>query len=217
VKVKICGITRLEDGLTAAQAGADLLGFNFYPGSPRYLEIPHCRVIADAVRQAHPGVKLVGVFVNADPDVITHTLATCGLDFAQLTGEDTLVRAAVTLLGPSAFPALRLSTLDETALPFLSDKRGGDAPAFLIDAHLPGMYGGTGQLADWDVAAALAARFPILLAGGLKADNVRAAIARVNPWGVDVASGVENAPGIKDHDQVRLFIHHAKTASIANH
>lgn len=209
MKVKICGITRLEDGLAAAKAGADLLGFNFYIKSPRCLEIPRCQEIIAAVRKAHPVVRHVGVFVNASLGEIQHTLDACGLDLAQLTGEETLVLAAAAALGERAYMALRLP-VPAHSLPGAVSPVNTETPAFLVDAHLPGMYGGTGQVADWDLAADLAARYPILLAGGLNPGNVRAAIARVKPWGVDVASGVESEPGIKDHEKVRQFIQTAQ-------
>lgn len=219
MKVKICGITRLEDGLAAAEAGADLIGFNFYPASPRYLEIAACQEITAALRSAYPAVKLVGVFVNAAPADITAVLDACGLNFAQLTGNEMLIEAGLTNLGMRAFAALRLSDRLPDVLPPalpVDEMKSVHIPAFLIDAHLPGVYGGTGQLADWDLAAELATRYPILLAGGLTPDNVRAGIDRVRPWGVDVASGVEKTPGIKDHDKMRLFVQNAKSPARHN-
>jgi len=203
----------MEDGLAAAEAGADLLGFNFFPGSPRFLDIPHCQEITAVVRARFSSIMLVGVFVNAQAAHIQHTLDACGLDLAQLTGDETAMLAAATELGERAYMALRLPSPALASFEHHASLLTG-APAFLVDAHLPGMYGGTGQLADWDQAAELAARYPILLAGGLNPGNVRSGIDRVKPWGVDVASGVESTPGIKDHQKIHQFIKNARSSFI---
>jgi phosphoribosylanthranilate isomerase len=210
--IKICGLTRLDDCLAAVDAGADTLGFNFYPRSPRRLTPEDCALlVADLARRAAP-VKTVGIFVNQAPAEVAALLDRCGLDLAQLHGDERPESLAA--LRGRAFMALSdpdpsLDRLE--ALARISPGR----PAFLIDALVPGAYGGTGQTADWDRARAIAARYPILLAGGLTPDNVAAAIAAVQPWGVDVASGVESAPGQKDHAKIRAFVTAAR-AALAN-
>ncbi|GAB4526677.1 MAG: phosphoribosylanthranilate isomerase [Anaerolineales bacterium] len=214
--VKICGITRLEDALAAISAGADFLGYNFYPHSKRYLPPARAARIHAEVRRRAPYVRGVGVFVNAAPESILHTLAQAGLDLAQLHGDEP--PEALATLGGRAFKALRLRSLSETrqALALLPPRR--EPPAFLVDAWHPAAYGGSGQTADWQAARQLRDAAPpemqaFFLAGGLTPENVRAACAQVSPWGVDAASGVESAPGIKDHLKMRQFIQAAKSFS----
>ncbi|MEP7358859.1 MAG: phosphoribosylanthranilate isomerase [Anaerolineales bacterium] len=206
VQTKICGLTNLDDTLAAVDSGADYLGFNFYAKSPRRIEADTCaRIIAELARRG-ARVKTVGVFVNHSPAEVVALMDQCGLDLAQLHGDEQLEHLPA--LRGRAFIVLRgapppAATLQELA------RLGPGQPAFLVDAHAPGLYGGSGQLADWDATAALAARFPIFLAGGLTPDNVAAAVAQVNPWGVDVASGVEAAPGKKDAQKMRAFVENA--------
>lgn len=208
--VKICGITTLDDALACIEAGADWLGFNFYPASPRYLTPTNCVEITAALRRSHPGVKLVGVFVDAPIQEVTAILDGCRLHLAQLCGQEPPEH--LTMLGERGFKALRPA--DAAALEADLDAYPArvQAPAWLIDAYRPGQYGGTGHTADWSLAAELARRAPILLAGGLKPGNVAAAVAQVGPWGVDVASGVESAPGRKDAALVRAFVQEARSA-----
>ncbi len=205
VKVKICGIRTLPEALAAAEAGAQLLGFNFHPKSVRYIDSKACAHIAGVLRREHPYVQLVGVFVNASSDDIMRTLTECGLDLAQLSGnEPPEACAALGGKGFKAFhgvPAKDVERYARTA-----------APAFLVDGHASGAYGGTGISADWSACAKLSRDYPLLLAGGLKPDNVSQAIEQVRPWGVDVASGVESEPGIKDAEKVRAFLQAARLA-----
>ncbi len=209
MQVKICGITNREDALAAVSAGADMLGFNFYPGSPRCISPETCAEIMRAL--AGYNVVTVGVFVNAAAEEIETTLQTYGLDLAQLSGDEP--PEVLNRLGERAYKALRPA--DEAGL-----KAGLGrypqrtlAPAWLVDAYRPGAFGGTGQVADWGLAAGLAAQAPVLLAGGLRPENVAAAIAQVHPWGVDVASGVELRPGKKDTQKMAAFIQNAKKAT----
>jgi phosphoribosylanthranilate isomerase len=207
-KVKICGITNLEDAIMAIEAGADMLGFNFYPPSPRYISPELCRkIIAALDRQNLPAVY-VGVFVNASSKDITNILNGCRLDLAQLSGDETL--ETLHDLGEMGFKSLRMHSLSEALESAQKFANEDIEPALLMDAHEVGAYGGTGQLANWDVSRVVAERYPILLAGGLNVGNVRRAVEEVSPWGVDVASGVEAAPGKKDHQMVREFIHAVK-------
>ncbi|MBN1372411.1 MAG: phosphoribosylanthranilate isomerase [Anaerolineaceae bacterium] len=207
--VKICGITTLEDALACIEAGADWLGFNFYPPSPRYLTPTACVEIAAVLRRSHPGVKLVGVFVNAPIQEVTAILDGCRLHLAQLCGHEPPEHLA--MLGEQAFKALRPANATALEAELAAYRARIEAPAWLIDAYRPGQFGGTGHTADWSLAAGLAQRAPILLAGGLKPGNVAAAVAQVRPWGVDVASGVESAPGRKDVALVRAFVQAASS------
>jgi phosphoribosylanthranilate isomerase len=209
--VKICGITSLADALSAVAAGADLLGFNFYPKSPRYLQPAACAGLVAGLRQRGlAAVGLVGVFVNAAPLEIETILDQCGLDLAQLSGDEppqTLVS-----LSQRAFKALRPPSGAALAAALAQLPARAQPPACLIDAYHPQSYGGTGQQADWSLARSVARQQPILLAGGLTPANVAAAIRQVAPWGVDVASGVEAAPGQKDPAKVAAFVKAAKGA-----
>lgn len=213
MKIKICGITNLTDALAAAEAGADMLGFNFYPQSPRYITPNNCAAIIWKLRKRETPAIYVGVFVNTGELAIRTTLETTGLDLAQLSGDEPV--ECLSDLGTLAFKAIRkieTGPLMENAELF-ARLRGNDPPAFLLDASVNGTYGGTGITADWDLASGLAARHSFLLAGGLTPENVTEAIRRVQPWGVDVASGVETSPGRKDEHKVRLFIQNARIAA----
>ena len=196
-KIKICGIKTMDDALAAMEAGADLLGFNFYPKSPRCINVGNCRDIMSGMRKyAH--ITYVGVFVNASVAEIRATMETCGLALAQLHGDEP--SGMVQSLAGKAFKAFR--GIPENINGFAR----AEAPALLIDASVEGAYGGTGITADWKGAAQLARRYPILLAGGLTPENVAEAVRRVQPWGVDVASGVESAPGQKDLVKMKAFV-----------
>lgn len=219
-KIKICGIKTLPDALAAAEAGADLLGFNFYPKSPRYVTPGTCREITSVLRGGFPRITLVGVFVNSPAAEIRAILATCQLHLAQLHGDETPGMLAE--LGGAAFKAVRLfaeTPVETSVFPFLSvdDIRLSVShplpaslsplyPSLLVDAAVEGMYGGSGVVANWSIAAELAKRIPLLLAGGLTPENVCAAIRQARPWGVDVASGVEISPGRKDAQRMRDFV-----------
>jgi Phosphoribosylanthranilate isomerase len=212
--VKICGLTNLEDALVALEAGADLLGFVLYPKSPRAVsltavaEIGHALRRAPAFRQRRPA--LVGVFVNAPPTEVAHALDEAGLDLAQLSGHEPPddLRA----LGGRAYKAVR-SQAEADALPTVdAPPAHPHRPDLLLDAMHPMLYGGSGQRADESLALRLARRCRLLLAGGLTPDNVAEVIGVVQPWGVDVASGVEAAPGKKDHRKLRSFVASARAA-----
>ena len=201
-KVKICGIKTVKDALAAMEAGADLIGFNFYPKSPRYIDVGKCRDIMSVMRK-YAQITYVGVFVNAPVEQVRATLDTCALTLAQLHGDET--PETVDALHGRAFKAFRGVPLG------LDGFVRNDAPAFLIDASVKDAYGGTGQTADWSAAAEAAKQYTFLLAGGLTPENVAEAIKRVRPWGVDVASGVESSPGVKDRVKMREFVRAAKT------
>jgi phosphoribosylanthranilate isomerase len=210
--VKICGITNQEDALAAAEAGADLLGFIFYPPSPRYLTPERAAKIVQVLHRGHPATKTVGVFVDESIERVRTIMDECELDLVQLHGAETpeMVRG----FSPRVYKSLRPRDAVD-ALGLLEIYRrmmNGNRPAFIVDAFTPNLYGGTGARADWALAKGIAREFPILLAGGLAPENVCAAIAEVQPWGVDVSTGVERAPGLKDHAKVRRFIELAKSA-----
>jgi len=208
--VKICGITNLEDATVAAQAGADLLGLIFVPHTPRYVEPERAREIVEGICRAPFAVHFVGVFVNASLDHVRAVMQHARLDFAQLHGDESV--DTVRALLPRVYKSLRLRNADHARaqIEMYRDAVNDNVPAFLVDAYDAQQYGGTGKRADWDLARELARAFPLLLAGGLNAENVADAIRAVQPWGVDVSSGVERAPGLKDHLRVREFIANAK-------
>ena len=201
--IKICGIKTLKDALAAIDAGADYLGFNFYPKSVRFIEKETCIEITSALKREHPQIKLVGVFVNSPVDEVKNILETCHLDLAQLHGDET--PEMVESFSGKAFKAIRLtSEFAETSVyPFL---KSALSPALLVDAAVKGVYGGSGVTADWSAAAELAKKYPLLLAGGLTPENVADAVRQVQPWGVDVASGIESEPGKKDASKMKAFV-----------
>ncbi|HET6597295.1 MAG TPA: phosphoribosylanthranilate isomerase [Anaerolineales bacterium] len=196
-KIKICGIKTVEDALDAMDAGADLIGFNFYPKSPRYIDVGQCRDIM-AVMRKYGQLMYVGVFVNASAEEVCATLETAALTLAQLHGDETsqMIRS----LKGKSFKAFR--GVPQSVDGFARH----EAPALLVDASVKGVYGGTGETADWSAAGELAQQYPLLLAGGLTPENVGEAVQRVRPWGVDVASGVESAPGVKDPAKMKAFV-----------
>lgn len=197
-KIKICGIKTVCDALAAIEAGADYLGFNFYPKSPRFIERQACAEITSVLKREYPQVRLVGVFVNSSVEEVKDTLQACSLDLAQLHGDE--MPEMIAAFNGKAFKAFR--GIPENVDGFARN----DAPAFLLDASVKGIYGGSGVTADWDAAAELAKKYPLLLAGGLTPENVAEAVSRVKPWGVDVASGVESAPGEKDAGKLVEFV-----------
>lgn len=207
-KIKICGIKTIYDARAAINAGADMLGFNFYPKSPRYIEKDMCAAITSVLKKEYPQIKLVGVFVNSAVDEIKDILQTCSLDLAQLHGDETL--EMLNELRGKAFKVFRGVTDWETDKRMVTDF----APAFLIDAQVKDVYGGSGVQADWNAASKLAKQYNFLLAGGLTPENVGGAVSRVKPWGVDVASGVEASLGVKDEAKMIAFVKKAKSLEI---
>jgi phosphoribosylanthranilate isomerase len=205
MKIKICGITNIDDARAAVEAGADLLGFNFYAKSPRYIAPEKAREIVAQTRSNGQGPLLVGVFVNSTLEDVRSTLEIAQIDLAQLHGDEPV--SVVERLHGRGFKALR-PTSEEEALTQAEwfALYGPNAPVLLVDAYRKDQYGGTGHTADWTIATKLAQQYPILLAGGLTPDNVAEAIRQVKPWGVDVASGVECAPGKKDAAKMKLFV-----------
>lgn len=187
----------MNEAHAAVDAGADYLGFNFYPKSIRFIEKNSCADITSVLKQKYPQIKLVGVFVNLTVGEIKDLMETCSLDLAQLHGDE--IVEILNALNGKAFKAFR--GIPESINGFARS----ESPAFLIDASVKGLYGGSGITADWNGAAELAKKYPLLLAGGLTPENVAAAVSQVKPWGVDVASGVETTPGIKDISKMTAF------------
>jgi len=205
VRVKICGITNEADAQVAVAAGADALGFVFVPGTPRWITVVQA---ATVIRGLPPFVARVGLFVDAPPAWIHEVAGAVGLDTVQLHGEETpdvcrtfwgalKVLKAFRVRGPETLA--RLPDYEQVV------------DAFLLDAFVPGVAGGTGATFDWSQAvAAQALGRPVILAGGLTPDNVAEAIRRVQPFAVDVSSGVEASPGRKDAEKIRRFLSEAR-------
>jgi phosphoribosylanthranilate isomerase len=194
IRVKICGITRAEDARLAADLGAWAVGFIFWPGSPRYVEPGRAR---DIVRQLSPLVSAVGVFVDQPAAHVDAVAREVGLSAVQLHGSESPEFARG--LAARVIKALPLDDGGEPAL------AGWDDTLVLLDARDRVRHGGTGRTIDWAAAARVARRRPILLAGGLTPDNVKEAAQCVRPAGLDVSSGVESAPGIKDEGRLRAL------------
>ena len=189
--VKICGITRLQDAEAAVDHGATAIGFIFWPSSPRFIDPFRARKIAKALK---PFVSTVGVFVNQPREYINDVASLVPLSVVQLHGDES----------PAFAASLSRAVLKAVA----TRERAHEWPEnvmLLVDAHDPDLRGGTGRTVDWRRAAAIAARRPVLLAGGLHAANVADAIRTVRPFGIDVSSGVESAPGVKDHARMRAL------------
>lgn len=200
IKIKICGITNLEDALVAIDAGADALGFVFHPRSPRHVFPEQAAAI---IRHLPPFVQTVGLFVDETVETVNQTADQCGLDVVQLHGDES--PAFCGSVRRRVIKAFRVK--DVTSLDPMKEYR---VSAFLLDAWSPSAHGGTGQTFNWEVAACAAHSGRIILAGGLTSDNVADAIRQVRPYGVDVSSGVEASAGKKDTDKVREFIRNAK-------
>lgn len=199
--LKICGITRLSDALHAIEHGAGALGFVFWPQSPRYIAPERA---AEIIAALPPDVDAVGVFVNETVDGIRAIVANTGISAIQLHGDETPDYASA--LG---WPLLKAIKVDQ------AEQAAGAWPVgttFLMDAEDPVRRGGTGETVDWQQAAVAARGRRVVLAGGLTPDNVATAIGTVRPYGVDVSSGVEDAPGVKNPDKVARFLASARSA-----
>jgi phosphoribosylanthranilate isomerase len=201
-RIKICGITNVADGLAAAAAGADALGFVFAPESKRRLSLDAAESVA---RQMPPDVMRVGVFVDASEDEVFAAIQRCGLTMAQFHGAETPEFCGQ--FGVMTMKAFRIE--NAASLDPIPDY---PVDAILLDSHTPGQRGGTGATFNWELAVA-AKKFgkPIFLAGGLTCDNVADAIRLVRPFGVDVSSGVEISAGKKDAEKIRRFIAAVRT------
>ncbi|HEY3308914.1 MAG TPA: phosphoribosylanthranilate isomerase [Desulfuromonadaceae bacterium] len=201
VKVKICGITNLEDALAAATAGADALGFVFHPASPRYISPEQAAAI---IRHLPPFVQTVGLFVDENPETVNAIANQCGLDIIQLHGDESpgycseIQRRVI-----KAFRVKNITSIDKI--------KNYRVAACLLDAWSPAAHGGTGTTFNWEIAASAATSERIILAGGLTPENVAAAVQRVRPYAVDISSGVEFEPGKKDPAKISLLLNALKT------
>jgi phosphoribosylanthranilate isomerase len=213
VRIKICGITNIDDARLALDLGADALGLNFYEQSPRYIGPA---AAASIVCELPPFIELVGVFANRGwhgiPEVLRHIGRIRTVQWHGTPPE-------MGVLGPfSLIPAFTIGErehLDEITRYLDGCRCQGRLPAaILVDAHVPGLYGGTGKTLPWHLLAEFHPGVPLILAGGLTPDNVAAAIRTVRPYAVDVASGVEREPGRKDPDKLRRFIANARVAGL---
>lgn len=200
--VKICGVTTLDDALACVDAGADALGFNFWPKSRRHVTVDAAAAIA---RRMPPNVRTVGVFVNPTEPEVDRAFASGAIDLAQFHGDET--PDFCRRFAGRYIKALRLA--DAASLERMTQY---PCDLVLVDADTPG-YGGSGQRADVALASQAAAARRVILAGGLTPENVAEAVAAVKPYGVDVAGGVEREPGVKDWIKVAAFVKEAKKGS----
>jgi phosphoribosylanthranilate isomerase len=193
VKVKICGITRYDDALKAAELGADLVGFNFFHKSPRYVTLEQAAQMAGRLPAY---IHLAGVFVNASFEVIKEAIGHCHLDWVQLHGDESPALCdTLSHEGVKVMKALRIRDEQDIrrAEKFFTD-------AILLDAYHPEQYGGTGMVFDWNLVQHTGKR--VFLAGGITPDNAASAV-KLGVYGIDVCSGVESEPGVKDHEKMR--------------
>ena len=203
-RIKICGITNVEDGVAAAEAGADMIGLMFYERSPRHISFA---TAAEVSRALSPFIVKVGVFVNPDEDTVMRAINDCGVTLLQFHGEET--PGFCTQFGAMSMKAFRIK--DAASLEALPNY---PTDAWLLDAYSPDAHGGTGAKFNWELAIeAKHLGRPIFLAGGLTPENVGDAVQAVQPFGVDVSSGVESAPGKKNHAKVRAFIQAVRSRS----
>jgi phosphoribosylanthranilate isomerase len=213
LRIKICGVTTPEDVLACVDAGADAVGVNLYDRSPRYVDLERARAL---VRSIPPLMAGVGVFVQAPIVVAMTTALNLGLRVIQWHGEKREVfdTSGVPVSLIAAFRVRDEQSLsDIMAYVDASAAEGSKPAAVLVDAYVKGQEGGTGQQAPWELLAGFDPGVPLILAGGLTPENVGTAIRTVRPWGVDVASGVELLPGVKDHTKLRRFIANAREAA----
>lgn len=203
-RIKICGITTVADGIAAAEAGADAVGFVFYPKSPRYIEPVRA---AEIVAALPPFVTTVGLFVNAAPEFVNETLAVAPLNLLQFHGDE-----SETYCRQFDRPYIRAARVRPELDLIQYAASFSSAQAILLDAYVEG-YGGGGHAFDWNLIPTELAR-PIVLSGGLTVDNVTEAVRRVRPAAVDVSSGVEISKGVKDHAKIAAFIAGVRNADV---
>jgi phosphoribosylanthranilate isomerase len=201
-RIKICGVTSSEQALACVEAGADAIGVNFVPSSPRFVTEQRAR---DIVRAVGPGALVVGVVAGMAVPQMRALRDTIGLGCLQLHGDETPDDVAALL--PHVYKAVRVEGADDVAR---ADAMPGDY--VMVDAKVGSALGGTGHVFDWSLVVDLAVRRRLVLAGGLTPGNVATAVAQVHPWCVDVASGVESAPGLKDLAKVRAFVEAVRRA-----
>lgn len=205
VKTKICGVTNARDARWAARCGADAIGFNFVPGSPRCCDPGRVAAIR---MELPPFVSCVGVFANARYERVREIADTCDLDYVQLHGRESADECR-RLRDLGVIKAFRIRSEED-----LKKLDRYDVDAYLLDAYVKGQLGGTGEQFEWDIACAARTHGSVILAGGLNPDNVMEAVKTARPYGVDVASGVEDEPGSKSHEKVEAFVRAAKSIDV---
>jgi phosphoribosylanthranilate isomerase len=203
VKIKICGITNIEDAMAAVDMGADALGFNFYKKSPRFIEPQKA---AEIIAQLPPFIVPIAIFVNESEDKILEALKSACIHGVQFHGDET--PEFCQRFGNHVIKAFQVK--DKESLKHMSHYR---VSAYLLDSYKEGMRGGTGETFDWHLAVVAKTFGRVILAGGLNPDNVAEAVKLVQPYGVDVAGGVEREKGVKDHGKMKKFITEVRRAS----
>jgi phosphoribosylanthranilate isomerase len=200
VKVKVCGMTNLKDTLVAVEEGADAVGFIFYKKSPRSVTM---KLVREIVLELPPFVDTVGVFVDETADQINKIADYCNLDMVQLHGDESPTFCKK--IRRRVIKAFRVKDMQS-----VKNISNFQVSGFILDTFSESLHGGTGKVFDWNLALPAKKFGPVIIAGGVTPNNVRQAIQRVRPYGVDVCSGVESEPGIKDHKKIRVFLKNAK-------
>ena len=203
IKVKICGMTQLKDALFAVEQGVDAVGFIFYKKSPRAVTM---KTVREIIKKLPPLVETVGVFVNESAERVNKTADYCGLDLVQLHGEES--PAFCRKIHRRVIKAFRVKDLQS-----IKQLEKFPVSGFLLDTFSDDLHGGTGKTFDWNLALPAKKIGPVILAGGLTPRNIRQAVRRVRPYGVDVCSGVEKSSGIKDLEKVRAFLKNIRSGS----
>ena len=200
VKVKVCGMTSLKDALVAVEGGADAVGFIFYKKSPRSVTM---KTVREIVLELPPFVDTVGVFVDETAEQINKIADYCNLDIIQLHGDES----------PTFCKKIRRKVIKAFRIKDMQSVKkisNFQVSGFLLDTFSDNLHGGTGKVFDWNLALPAKKFGPVIMAGGLTPNNVQQAVRQIRPYGVDVCSGVESEPGIKDHKKVRAFLNNAK-------
>ena len=205
-RIKICGITNLDDGLEAIAAGVDALGFVFVPNTPRYITPSQAKLV---IKQLPPFITNVGLFVDSETDEIEDIVNHCKLDAVQLHGNESPEMCSQISLQTKVIKSFHVKKELQVLRNEIENYR---VDAYLLDTFIKGKAGGTGQTFDWRIAEGLSQR--IILAGGLTPDNIGTAIAQLQPYGVDVSSGVEKSPGKKDTNKIYSFVRQVRKANL---
>ena len=205
-RIKICGITNLDDGLEAIAAGVDALGFVFVPNTPRYITPSQAKLV---IKQLPPFITNVGLFVDSEIDEIEDIVNHCKLDAVQLHGNESPEMCSQISLQTKVIKSFHVKKELQVLRNEIANYR---VDAYLLDTFIKGKAGGTGQTFDWRIAEGLSQR--IILAGGLTPDNIGTAIAQLQPYGVDVSSGVEKSPGKKDTNKIYSFVRQVRKANL---
>ncbi len=208
-RIKVCGITRSQDALFAADAGADALGFIFYPQSPRYIDPEEARIIID---QLPPFIDIVGVFVDKKRVEVEEIIQYCRLNYAQLHGEESPKYTERLVRHSTPCEVIKAFRVGSDTLPEDFKQYVPHVKAFLLDTYEKDIVGGTGKSFDWSIIKRLDLVRPFILAGGLNPENVTAALRTVKPCCVDVNSGIEASPGVKDHKLTSEFFRSVRQA-----